>query len=492
MLPSTLMLGATAHLSTDVASIPLLWVVPLALYLGSFVLAFARTSRKVPLTATKIAVALALLELVVTFSGPLLPIWLSLSTSLLMLATVAYAAHSRLAVDRPAPEHLTTYYMVIASGGALGGLLNGFVAPAVFSSVLEYPLALGAVPLLLVGARSGGRLRQYLAGNLIRVTIVVLLVVCVVPGVRILLVLRSGDLRLAIVLLAVVLLTGWLLTQNAALALVAVLALALTNVLVANHGVLDRSRTFYGSYRVVGDAGLHTFFHGTTVHGTQFGDPRRRDVPTTYYSRSGPLGDVFSVLDAHGLETVGAVGLGAGTLATYGRPGQRFTFFEIDPGVVRIAEDPRFFTYLRDSAASIRTVTGDGRLSLEKEPPASYDLLVLDAFSSDSIPVHLLTQEAIRMYASRLTPDGVLAFHVTNRLFDLQPVLHAAASSTGWTALVRTDDTPVAGATHSTWVLLGRDGAAVRALAGRPHWRPLAGAGVTRTDDYSSLLSVLR
>ncbi len=195
---------------------------------------------------------------------------------------------------------------------------------------------------------------------------------------------------------------AWSIAQHPQLALAAVLFLYSTNAVIGRHGVIEQTRTFYGTYRIFGNAEQHTFVHGTTVHGTQFADARRRDVPTTYYSEQGPLGDVFSVANESGFRDVGAVGLGAGTLAAYGRTGQHFTFFEIDPEVVRIAKDPHLFTYLKDSPASVTTVTGDGRLNLAKVPPRSFDLVILDAFSSDAIPVHLLTQEAVHDYADRL------------------------------------------------------------------------------------------
>ncbi len=494
MLPSTLMLGVTTHLSTDVASIPLLWVVPLALYLGSFVLAFARKARTVPVVATRLAVAFGLLEVVVALCGPVLPIYVSITTSLLMLATVAFAAHARLAVDRPNTEHLTLFYMVVATGGVLGGLLNGFVAPVVFSSVLEYPIALSAVPLLLVGVAGlrTGWLPRHIGSNRVRVTMLCVLSCIVVLALRAAATLGSEKQIVVLVVLLAVLSVGWLLAHHPALALVTVLFLYGSNVVVGTQGVIEQTRTFYGTYRVFEDSSKHTLVHGTTVHGTQFSDPARRNLPTTYYSPQGPLGDVFDVANRHRLETVGAVGLGAGTLAAYGRPGQEFTFFEIDPEVVRIAVDPAFFSFLRDSPAEISTVTGDGRLEVSRAPAGSYDLLVLDAFSSDAIPVHLLTQEAVQTYASRLAPGGSLAFHITNRAFDLRPVLQAAAKRMGWDAVVGTTASPSASVMRSTWVVMSPDGTTTDDLSGRPGWTRLTGPGVAWTDDYSSVLSVLR
>lgn len=493
MLPSTLMLGVTTHLSTDVASIPLLWVVPLALYLGSFVLAFARRSRAIPVTATRVAVALGLVEVLVALSGTGLPIAVSITTSLLMLGAVAYAAHARLAVDRPDAAQLTLFYLVVAAGGVLGGLLNGLVAPAVFSSVLEYPIALSAVPLLLVGVVSlrGGALSRQVRTNVVRATCVAIVVCLVVLGLRAGITVQAGNVPVVAVLLLVALAVGWLLAQHPALALTAVLFLYGSNAVLGTRGI-EQTRTFYGTYRVLDDGTKHTFVHGTTVHGTQFLDRARRDVPTTYYSPQGPLGDVFAAANEHGLASVGTVGLGTGTLAAYGRPGQHFTFFEIDPGVVRIAQDPAYFSYLRDSRAGITTVTGDGRLSLSRTPAGSFDLIVLDAFSSDAIPVHLLTEEAIRMYAGRLAAGGSLAFHISNRVFDLRPVLHAAAARAGWRVMVGTSESATPGGLLSEWVVMGPANDTIAALAQRPGWITLGGRSISWTDDYSSVLSVLR
>ena len=494
MLPSTLMLGVTTHLSTDVAAIPLLWVVPLALYLGSFVLAFARRSRTIPVTATRVAVALGLVEVLVALTGPLLPIYVSITTSLLMLATVAYAAHARLAADRPDAAQLTLFYLVVAAGGVLGGLLNGFVAPAVFSSVLEYPIALSAVPPLLVGvvALRRGRLSQQMRTNLVRATCIALVACLVVAGLRAGITMRANNVLIVTVLILVTLAVGWLLTQHPALALTAVLFLYGSDALIRTQGVIEQTRTFYGTYRVLDDGSKHTFVHGTTIHGTQHLDLARRDVPTTYYSPQGPLGDVFTAANEQGLGSVGAVGLGTGTLSAYGRAGQHFTFFEIDPEVIRIAKDPAYFSYLHNTRAGITTVTGDGRLGLSRTPAGSFDLIVLDAFSSDAIPVHLLTQEAIKMYAARLADGGSLAVHISNRVFDLRPVLHEAAIEMGWSALVGTSMSATPSGSPSVWVVMGPANDTMRSLADRPGWTTLGGPSVSWTDDYSSVLSVLR
>ncbi|MGH3386817.1 MAG: spermidine synthase, partial [Nocardioidaceae bacterium] len=309
------------------------------------------------------------------------------------------------------------------------------------------PLGLVAVPLLLLGLVSFGRLGRRLPG------------LGVLPAVG-----------LAVLLAAVF----------------------VTNGSAATRDTVERARTFFGSYRVESRDGVHTLVHGTTIHGTQFTDQQRRDLPTTYYSRGGPLGEVFG-LDEGRFDRVGAVGLGTGTVAAYGRPGQTMTFFEIDPDMVRMARDTSLFTYLADSAAEIETVVGDGRLTVSAREPGSLDLLVLDAFSSDSIPIHLLTAEAMRMYASRLADDGVLAVHVSNRVFELEPVVAAAAGELGWRAAVGRGAGLDDGATGSVWVVLSRDDAVVQTLVDDSGWSQLDRDDPVRwTDDYSSLVAVLR
>lgn len=499
-LPSSLMLGVTAHLSTDVAAIPLLWVVPLAIYLATFVLAFSRRSRTAPLTVTRVAVAVGFVAVLTTLIAGAVPIAAAMSVNLIMLALVAYAAHARLASDRPETRHLTAFYLVVATGGALGGLLNGLVAPIVFDRVLEYPLALMATPLLLLGL-IGGRgtwLGRQFSANRVRAAVVVVVIVLVALGFRLGLWLAKGDQTTVWALLAVGLLLGWWFSQQPFALAVALVVLYAVAAVGDTRGTLEQTRTFFGSYRVAQSADMHELTHGTTVHGNQFREVSRRSVATTYYSPHGPLGDIFAELDGRSLDggsfdRVAVVGLGSGTVAAYGREGQTMTFFEIDPEIVRIARDPALFTYLADSKATIRTVVGDGRLRVAEHPAGSFDLMLLDAFSSDSIPVHLLTTEAMRMYADRLAPGGLLVVHISNRVFDLRPVVASAAADLGWRAAVGAIDATADGATPSVWVAMSSSEDTIDTLLAEPGWSDLDDSKLVRwTDDYSSILSVLR
>jgi hypothetical protein len=487
-LPSALMLAVTSHISTDVAAIPLLWVVPLGIYLATFVGAFTRSSRRPPVLASRIAVLVAV---VASFSALVnvahQPVWVAITIQMVMLALVAFSAHSRLAADRPGPARLTTFYLVVAVGGALGGLLNGVVAPLVFDRVLEYPLLIVTVPLLMLGladdrssgreARRRRRIRPLTAGVVLMVAAAGLAVA--LPGAP------SASLVLTLAGSAAML---WALTLSPRLLCALLVASQLAFIVSSDVDVIDRRRTFYGSLSVKATGDQHLLYDGTTLHGTQFLDSRSRQ-PTTYYARSGPLGDLLRSRTFH---DVGVVGLGAGTVAAYGEPGQSMTFFEINPAVVSVARDRHLFTYLSDSPADVSVVTGDGRLGLQRVPAASEDLIVLDAFSSDSIPVHLLTQEAVRMYAARLRPGGLLAFHISNNTFDLRPVLRADADALGWVGVVGSGEGSDAGATPSTWVVLAPTVQDLRGLDSGAGWSPLPSRSVTWTDDYSSVLRVLR
>lgn len=492
-LPSSLMLAVTAHISTDVAPIPLVWVLPLSVYLASFVAAFARRTRQPPVLMTRAAVASTVLSGILLLTGPALPIWLVVTVDLITVALVSYAAHARLAATRPDAEHLTGFYLVISVGGALGGLVNGIVAPILFNRVWEYGLSLAAVPLLMIGLvaqRSTWFARRYhpafrLVGGSLLMPVAMLAAAAGVIRAA-----PRGELAV-LALLALVAAAAWLVARNPAVLALSLLigtaALGLQMMATSLH----LERTFYGSYRVVDEGGIHTLIHGTTVHGTQFQDEARRSTPTAYYSESGPLGQAMAVTDH---SRVGIVGLGAGAIATYGRAGDQFTFFEIDPAIKAVAEDRDYFTYLADSAADVDVVVGDGRLKLAEQPSGEFDLIVLDAFSSDSIPVHLLTREAMREYVERLTPGGSLVIHISNRIFNLEPVLASTAEDLQWTGVRGLGDpSEQDDSSASKWVVLTPDEAVADRLTTGHDWKQLdTGEQITWTDNYASVLSILQ
>jgi hypothetical protein len=266
---------------------------------------------------------------------------------------------------------------------------------------------------------------------------------------------------------------------------------------------LRAERNFFGLVRVSefkATSGMryHMLEHSGTVHGLQSLDPAYRDRPLTYYYPTGPIGQLFASLGAQpSVRNVGVVGLGAGSLGCYRRPGQEWTFYEIDPAIARLAEDPRYFSFLHDCSPGAQIVLGDARLSLAKATPAGYDLLVLDAYSSDTVPVHLVTREALALYLSKLEPDGVLAFHISNRYLDLKPVLGNLARNAGLTALVQEDlqvsaEDAALGKTPSVWVVMARSGDALGPLAADGRWLPLAPRPDQQlwSDDFSSITSI--
>lgn len=488
-LPSGLMLAVTSHISTDIAAIPLLWVVPLAIYLATFVVAFARSARRPPVLLTRIAVlaaVIAALSAVVNVAHQ--PIVVAIVIQLVMLALVAFASHARLAADRPEPARLTTFYLVVAVGGALGGLLNGVVAPLLFDRVLEYALLMVVVPLLLVGLDAHSSATSPEERRRRRVRFLGAAVAVLVPAAAI--AVSTHDAGRAPLLLALVgagLLT-WALTHSPRLLCGVLVVLQVGLIVASDVDVIDRRRTFYGVYstKMVGDEQI--LYDGTTLHGSQFLG-RRSTQPTSYYTRSGPLGDVFA---SRSFQDVGIVGLGAGTMAAYGVPGQSMTYYEIDQADVDIARDPHLFTYLTDSRADVQVVVRDGRLGLQAAPKATYDLIALDAFSSDSIPVHLLTREAAAVYAARLRPGGLLVFHISNNTFDFRPVVRGLADSLGWVGVVGEHGGSDPGGAPSTWVALAPTTHDLGDLATHAGWSPLPSRSLTWTDDYSSLLRILR
>jgi spermidine synthase len=493
-IPSALMIGTTTYLSTDVAAVPLLWVIPLALYLLSFVVAFGRRSRLTleaisrSTVATSLAVAGSLLLILLE---PTLqpPIWLSVLFHGANLFFIALLVHRRLAMERPPAERLTEFYLLLSVGGVIGGAFSALLAPQIFSTVAEYPLAIVLALLLRPGpfraVPGSGPLRR----NLDLLAPFALFMV-VLPAAKVLPEGGTGRLLLLGAVPAVAL--SWRRPIRFALGIAALLLIA-----SVPKASLVSDRSFFGVIRVIQDGPRHVLVHGTTVHGAESYAPGQLDVPLAYYTRQGPLGQIFAAYRPS-IHSIGAIGLGSGTVAAYGRPGDRYTFYEIDPAMARIASDPRYFTYLHDSKAHVRIVIGDGRLELATAPSHSYDLIVLDAFSSDSVPVHLLTREAARLYLSKLRPGGLIAFHISNRYFNLEPLIGGLARSLHLTGLYE-PHTPSAaarnaGAVLSQWVVVTRSRQQLEPLLRTGKWRPLdeSSSEPVWTDQYSNILGVIR
>ena len=490
-LPSSLMLGTTGYITTEIGSFPLLWVLPLAAYLISFVLAFARR-QVLSLRVLSRSIAVSGTLVVASILGVVLPIWAVVTVHIVNLFLVSLLVHRRLALERPSTHYLTEYYLLLSVGGVCGGILTALVAPVVFTTILEYPIAIVLALVLRPHlTRPGAR---YFSGRpeLVRSLSVGVAMVVAMIGLS-----AAGLMSTPLPFIAVVA-VGLFAAKppRAALFPACVAVLVLIPTLIGQHA-LHTERTFFGVLRVERIGTEHRFIHGTTLHGIENFASGRLGEPLSYYSRQGPIGQVFGKLGDR-IKSVGAIGLGAGTIASYGRPGGTFTFYEIDGAVARIASNPRYFTFLRDSKADVRIVVGDGRLKIAAAPNRAYDLIVLDAFSSDSVPVHLLTREAVELYLHKLRPDGLLAFHISNNYLDLKPVVGGIARSLGDIALaqnyVPSPEQARRGASRSTWVVVARNESALAPLKNDPRWARLdqiSGLPVW-TDQFSNILSVMK
>jgi hypothetical protein len=496
--PSSLMLSVTTYLTTDIAAVPLLWIVPLAIYLFTFIVVFGRR-RLVPHRLWVEALPVAMLPLVlVLVARANEPLALIIPTHLVAFFVAAMVCHGELAADRPDPRHLTGFYLWLSVGGVLGGAFTALLAPLVFTGVVEYPLVMVLVPLLAFRPRAAweGRGRRVLD-----VALPLGLGIAALAAFRGLerSGLGAGAIGPAAGLLALACLGFARRPLRFALGL-AVLLLAGGAYRGAEGQLLYAERSFFGVSRVTRDteARYHLLMHGTTLHGMQALEPARRREPLTYFHPTGPLGEVFAVDGRPPRRTVAVVGLGAGSLACHGQPGQRWTFYEIDPTVLRIAMHPRYFTFLRDCPPRAFVLLGDARLTLARAPDAAYDLIVLDAYSSDAPPLHLITLDAVQLYLRKLAPGGLLLFNISNRHLVLEPVLGTIARAAGLVARARddravTDAERAAGKTESQWIAMARAVEDLGALAHDARWTPAAADGADPwTDDFASILDALR
>nr|WP_316639983.1 fused MFS/spermidine synthase [uncultured Roseateles sp.] len=455
--PSILLVADTSFLTANIAPIPLLWVLPLALYLLSFIFCFERRGwYRRGLFLPLLALGLGAMAYLPTLGVSALPIYLAMGINLAAFFAACMVCHGELARLHPHPSQLTGYFLMIAIGGALGGLFVGVVAPYCFSGNFELPIALvltaGVASWVVLGSHrfASGR-RQLLAWG------------------------------------------------AAAALMLGIAGVSLSEIVDDLDGARVTARNFYGTLRVLdGGEGLdarRSLMHGQIVHGRQFQAPERQDWPTAYYSQDSGVGRALltkAAMASGGPLRIGVIGVGVGTLLTYGRPGDSFRLYEIDPLVMQLARSE--FTFLSRSKATTEIVIADARLALERETAQQFDLLVVDAFSGDAVPIHLLTQEAFASYFRHLKPQGVLAVHVTNRFLDLKQVIKSAADHFGWQArLLSTASDGDRLVYHSDWVLVSADPRFFEQPA-LTEAAPIAVAADFRlwSDDYSSVLSVLK
>jgi len=497
LAPSSLMMGVTTHISTEIASIPLLWVVPLALYLATFILTFSRRPLFPPALMVRVLPLVVLPLVVAVLAHAVEPVVLITCLHLVGLFVLAMVCHGELARTRPPVEHLTEFYLWLAVGGSLGGIFNAILAPLVFRTIVEYPLAI-----VLACLVAPSRATRTTGTSRVLDVALPLLIVAIGWGIAFGIAhWGAGERAHTIGVATAALLTFPVLSFSRrpirfGLGVGALLLLS-PDRFTHNTTTLHLERSFFGSHRVVSDErrALHLLYHGTTLHGIQ--STEKGTEPLGYYTREGPFGDVFAATQSRGIRSVAVMGLGAGGVSGYSKAGERWTFFEIDPAVRRIAYDPRDFTFLRDSPAEIHVVLGDARLSLAATTER-FDVIVLDAYSSDAIPVHLLTREALALYLDRLAPGGVLLFHISNRHFRLAPVVARLALDAGLCARTRHFEADArqiaAGVLPSECAVLARRCEDLGTLESDPRWQVLRvpkGAPLWR-DDFSSLWSVLR
>lgn len=505
-VPSGLMLSTTTHLTTDMMAVPLLWALPLGLYLLSFSVAFATRRGAADLLlflAPFTILALGGTAFITTSSQPLIP----LGGSLFLLFVVAVALHSLMYRDRPSPRYLTQFYLLMSVGGVIGGIFCALLAPMLFNWVYEHPILILLAALLVPQASLLPKFHTLglspPVARILHIGIATAIVITIWVYFY-----QNGPLssvNTVIVVTALILLGVWMVGNRIAFF---ILLLGLMTVADGWNKVQprlegSRTRSYFGIYTVYSDPTdqLKKLVNGTTLHGLQFLDPAKATEPTSYYGHGSGVGIVLDrAPQIYPNARVGIVGLGAGTLACYAKPGQQWHFYEIDPEMARIAKDSTNFSFLSHCTPAAPIHIGDARLTLASQQPKSLDVLVIDAFSSDAIPMHLLTREAFAVYDRVLSPNGILVVHISNRYFDLEPVLAAEAGKNRWAAALRSDylEDDSVGLTTSNWVAFARNlNDLSRATAydrkDGPEWSALQPRpGFTGwTDDYGSVLPLI-
>ncbi len=521
-IPSSLLLGLTTYITTDLAAMPMLWAIPLALYLLSFILTFARKQFLPYLQFLAILPAWLTPLIFLCWARLVNPLWFVLLLHLGGFFITACLFHWQLAQRRPNPEHLTSFYWWISIGGVLGGLFNAIAAPLVFNYLLEYPLIMllsilvVRSPQLFQGIEFDSSSQLLTLKKIQTISVGLLfggLFVGFSPEAFL------NNLRGHIIAIGLMILIFYPFNLKKSTWVLGLCFIFLIGQFSLNNlgGIVYSERSFFGINRVIqyeNNIGgkYHSLLHGTTMHGKQSLEPKRRNEPLSYFTIDSPIGQFFASVKPQQLSHVAVLGLGVGTLAAYAQPGQEWTFYEIDPTVEKIAGDPRYFTFLQDAKAPYKVVLGDGRLQLAQVPDRFYDLLIMDAFSSDSIPVHLVTKEAFQLYFRKIKASGWVLVNISNRYIDLEPVLGAIAHNLGLVAIHQQEGEispteKAMGKSASHWVILTQKSENFGSLLQDPRWEAIAHPrrfaiastepgsspeALIWTDDYSNILSALR
>jgi hypothetical protein len=505
-VPAGLMIAVTAHISTDIAAAPLLWVIPLALYLLSYVLVF-QTRPVIPHEFFVKVQPFLIALLIATFAVDLrLNILVIFAIHVLTFFVTCMVCHGELARRRPAARHLTAFYLWMAVGGVTGGVVAGMVAPRLFDWVAEYPLLIIAAVL----CRPGFVLLDNRQNRLFWLAMIGALILLVIPR----LVFGYDFSQNSYGGVVIVLLAIGLVLSNDPLRLAAIVALALMFVRVYDTEGIGRTsiRSFFGVHKILDVPGsqYRVLMHGTTIHGAQKvrdaeGNPERgRPEPITYYTVNSGIGQTIrAARERKGAPiSIAAVGLGTGSVACLTEEGDKLTFYEIDSSVVRISREENYFTFVANCSPDAKITLGDARLTLAEVPDGQYDVIVVDAFSSDAIPIHLLTREAMAIYLRKLSPEGLVVLHVSNRHLELTSVVTGIASANGAITRVHVggsgdnDEDEYSDSAYrfsTTVAVVGKNEAAFGPLAARESWEVREPADSQRvwTDDYSNLIGAL-
>ena len=499
--PSSLFIGLTTYVTTDIAAVPLLWILPLAGYLLTFIVAFARRP-PIPHDTAILLQPYFILPVVVLFfwgGGGGSATFFTIALHFFAFFVTALVCHGELARTRPDPEHLTEFYFLLSLGGVLGGIFNAIVAPVAFTALVEYPLVLLLALYLRPGAGAESVPRPALKDLVLPGAVFAALLFALwrFPDTF-----TDADSALQTTVGIILALTAASAAKRPwrfGLIASAILLAQLLFPIGGRSTELRAMRNFFGIIRVTQEEKppMMTMYHGTTNHGSQSLEPDRRLIPQTYYFPGSPLTQVFQfpAVSRAGAQ-LSVLGLGTGAISCMARPGQTFTYYEIDPAVERMARDTTLFTFMRDCPPDKKVVLGDGRLTLRKMPNASQDLLVMDAFTSDAVPVHLLTREALAIYLAKLKADGVLVYHISNRYLDLKPVLAGLGADAGLEAFIQEYDAPAntPSAFGSTWVIMARPGPTADHIRDDGRWSELKPAGKDRlwTDNYYNIFTALK
>jgi hypothetical protein len=504
-VPSGLLIAVTAHISTDVAAAPLLWVLPLSLYLLTWVLVFQSRPllpHKWVLMVQPVAIAGIIVLLAIGGEQNLL---LTLGGHQVCFFIIAMACHGELARTRPPAKYLTGFYVALSFGGMVGGLFAGLIAPYAFSWVAEYPILLVLAALCRPPAEERWPRWSRWYWPLLLVLAVALIAPSFSTGevfdwLEEQRVYVAGAVAATGMLLAVVLNAGrW------KLAAIATLALVLIRVHPADEGRVETVRSFFGVHKIVvtPHGQFHVLMHGTTIHGAEKfqnddGTPvSGRPEPISYYHKDGGIGQAITAIrERKGAALrVAVIGLGSGTLTCASEPGETWKFFEIDQSMVDTARDPRYFTYIKSCQPDLKPVMGDARLTFAREPDGVYDLIIVDAYSSDAIPIHLATQEAMKIYKDKLAPQGAVLMHVSNRHLELSSVVVGIAEANDLKSWVYSEDSGRDGEyIFSTSVVVSaREEADIGKLASSEQWAETEADEKQRvwTDDYSNVLGAV-